>query len=504
MIRDLVTHVAVSSIILAFAIVAASWIRPLTARTRHAILLAGMLSLALPSPLIAKFLERTQIATEVRGAVTLSPAALIPVALKPAAPEIPWKWIGIAYAAIASLLLGRWWITTQRLVHTALRAAAPPPARAARALDSARRRLGMTHSVDIIASATCEAPAVVRVLRPMIILPADGCESLEDDELESLLCHECAHVARRDNLIGVLEALLCSLFWINPLVWLAHRRIAAAREAACDERVADAALSAETYVGALAKICRSLLAPRIPAVSCMASAHLKERIQHLMSYDTLRKSAFSHRTIAVAAMMLVFAAVAGAGVVTANPTAKRDGDRYQLNYSMNRTQAGLIAIRVRVVDSETGTVVGSPSVNVKPGEKAAMKFGTENATDHREWTILVDTSSDASGTMAMRVDHNGAEEQTTRLSFPSPGAHPPERDYRGAPISMDLANADIKDVLRTFAQLTGLEITTDPDVQGTVNVHVQDMPWDQALDGILRENGLTWKLEGNRMHISRQ
>ena len=53
------------------------------------------------------------------------------------------------------------------------------------------------------------------------------------------------------------------------------------------------------------------------------------------------------------------ATVAGAGVVIAEPAAKRDSNRYQLNYSMNRTQAGLIAIRVRVVDSETGTVVGT-------------------------------------------------------------------------------------------------------------------------------------------------
>jgi beta-lactamase regulating signal transducer with metallopeptidase domain len=503
-IRDLVTHVLVSSVILAVALAAARWIRPLTARTRHAILIAGMAAMALPAPVLAHFLERTEMTMVINAGAALLPPVLAPGAVKPVAPQVPWQWIAIAYFAIAVLLLLRWWLTTHRLVATAMRAATPPPPRAARALDAARRRLQMTHSVDLIASPTCEAPAVVRVFRPMIILPADGCDSLEDEELESLLCHECAHVARRDNLIGVCEAVVCSLFWFNPLVWLAHRRIAAAREAACDERVADAALPAETYVGALAKICRTLLAPRIPAVSCMASAHLKERIQHLMRYDTLRKSAFSHRLIAVVAAIVVFATVAGAGVVIAEPAAKRDSNRYQLNYSMNRTQAGLIAIRVRVVDSETGTVVGSPSVNVKPGEKAAMKFGTENATDGREWTILVDTSADASGTMAMRVDHNGVEEQVTRLSFPSPGAHPPAKDYRGAPISMDLANADIKDVLRTFGQLTGLQIVPAPDVQGTVNVHVQDMPWDQALDEILRENGLTWKLEGDKMYITKQ
>ncbi len=50
MIRDIVTHVAVSSIILTFAIAAAAWIRPLTARTRHAILIAGMAALYKVTP----------------------------------------------------------------------------------------------------------------------------------------------------------------------------------------------------------------------------------------------------------------------------------------------------------------------------------------------------------------------------------------------------------------------------------------------------------------------
>src|SRR5262249_9367601 len=156
-------------------------------------------------------------------------------------------------------------------------------------------RLGLNTSIDLIAAPTFEAPAVVRLFRPLLILPPDGCQSLDDDELESLLCHECAHVARRDNLVGLFEAIAGAVFWFNPLVSIARRRIAAAREEACDERVADANLPAGTYAGALAKVCRALIAPRVAAVSCMANAHLKERIEHLMRYDSLRTSARSHR-----------------------------------------------------------------------------------------------------------------------------------------------------------------------------------------------------------------
>ena len=492
MISDLLTHVIVSSLILAAAIIAATWVRPLTARTRHAILIAGMAAVVLPAPLVARLLERNEITPLPILATPIAPPAFL--AAGPANTAQPIPWLAIVWLGVAAVLMLRWWIVTQRLVHTAMRAAAPPPQRTKDALDAARRRLGLAHSIDLIASPTCEAPAVVRVLRPMIILPADGCSSLEDDELESLLCHECAHVARRDNLLGVFEAIVCSVFWFNPLVWLAHRRIAAAREAACDERVADAAWSAETYVGALAKICRALLAPRVPAVSCMASAHLKERIQHLMSYDNLRKSALSHRFITAASMLAVVLTVAAAGIVTANPVTPQD--LYRLDYSMHRNDAGLLDIRTRIVEASSGTVIGEPTVTAKPGEQTTMQIA--RASD--EWKIFVRANHDGSGTMTLVATHDGREVQSTDLDFPAPGVAA-TRKYTGAPLSLNLSKADIHDVMRVFGQLSGLEIKVAPNVTGTVNVNIKDMPWDQALEQILRENGLSWRLEGNKMEV---
>ena len=75
------------------------------------------------------------------------------------------------------------------------------------------------------------------------------------------------------------------------------------------------------------------------------------------------------------------------------------------------------------------------------------------------------------------------------------------RVFTGEPISLNLKDADLKDVLRTFAELTGLNMAIDPGVGGSVTVDFQDVPWDQALDIILRQNGLTFILEGNVMRI---
>lgn len=77
-----------------------------------------------------------------------------------------------------------------------------------------------------------------------------------------------------------------------------------------------------------------------------------------------------------------------------------------------------------------------------------------------------------------------------------------ETQYTGEPISLDLKDADIKDVFRTISQLTGLNIVIDPDVRGTVTVRLENVPWDQALELILKENGLGYILENNVMRIA--
>ena len=75
------------------------------------------------------------------------------------------------------------------------------------------------------------------------------------------------------------------------------------------------------------------------------------------------------------------------------------------------------------------------------------------------------------------------------------------RVFTGEPISMNLKGADLTDVLATFAEITGLNMAIDPGVRGSVTVDFVDVPWDQALDIILRQNSLTYVIDGNVMRI---
>ena len=78
----------------------------------------------------------------------------------------------------------------------------------------------------------------------------------------------------------------------------------------------------------------------------------------------------------------------------------------------------------------------------------------------------------------------------------------PERRFTGNPVSLDFQGADLRAVLRTFSEISGLNMVIDPKVQGTVDVALKDVPWDQALDIILRANSLGYTVEGTIVRIA--
>ncbi|MCZ6726626.1 MAG: type IV pilus secretin PilQ [Acidobacteria bacterium] len=77
-----------------------------------------------------------------------------------------------------------------------------------------------------------------------------------------------------------------------------------------------------------------------------------------------------------------------------------------------------------------------------------------------------------------------------------------EKIYRGEPITLHLKDADIRDLLRSFSEISGLNFVIQPGVSGTVTVELTDVPWDQALDLILKTNDLGYQLEGNILRIA--
>jgi len=475
----------------------------LTASGRFSLALIGIVKFAIPAALVMPAVEFFS---------TGSPRAFpIPLQALGGALRIDssvmalgvWPAIAIAlWLAVAAMLIVRFALTRHRLVALSVRTALPAKPREVEALRRAQRRVGVERGIDIARAAFPEAPAVLRVFRPLVVLPLDGCGDLSDDELESLLCHECAHVARQDNLVARIESFICALFWFHPLIWIAQRITVIERERACDEVVAESADERNTYLTALTKFCHSAIAPRLPGVSCMATAKLKERMDYVMNYSDLKAQAPSARrlTLLASAGLVLFTLAAGiVGSERAFATTK--SDQYAVRITATRSEES-ITVQGSVSENKTQKVIAAPKVSFSAGQRATSK----SSTDGLEIVFDVRPASEDRVAVDVTIEKNGKVIQQHSLVV-SPtleeGTETPAR-YSGAPIDLVLEDADLRNVIGTFGKITGLEIRMDDSVQGKVSVNWHGVPWDEAFDTVLNDNGLTYRIEGKTIHVTKK
>jgi type IV pilus secretin PilQ/predicted competence protein len=77
-----------------------------------------------------------------------------------------------------------------------------------------------------------------------------------------------------------------------------------------------------------------------------------------------------------------------------------------------------------------------------------------------------------------------------------------EKKFTGQLISLDFQNAKLKNILRLIAGVSGFNIITSPEVKGAVTLRLMEVPWDQALDLILKNNKLGMQKKGNIIRIT--
>ncbi len=105
----------------------------------------------------------------------------------------------------------------------------------------------------------------------------------------------------------------------------------------------------------------------------------------------------------------------------------------------------------------------------------------------------------ASAAMQAQPAVNMAAEQKVQAQQP-PAVSGPK--YTGEPISVNLKDVDLKDFFRLIHEISGLNVVLDPNVKGTLTIVLDDVPWDQALDIVLKNNDLARQLEGNVLRIA--
>jgi type IV pilus assembly protein PilQ len=107
-------------------------------------------------------------------------------------------------------------------------------------------------------------------------------------------------------------------------------------------------------------------------------------------------------------------------------------------------------------------------------------------------------AAQASNAAANKLAASSAQTQT------SPGSNAPAAPgkYTGEPISVNLKDVDLRDFFRLIHEISGLNVVLDPAVKGTLTIVLDEVPWDQALDIVLQNNGLDKQLNGNVLRIA--
>jgi type IV pilus assembly protein PilQ len=179
--------------------------------------------------------------------------------------------------------------------------------------------------------------------------------------------------------------------------------------------------------------------------------------------------------------------------------------------------------RVRVGLSPTSPLVTEVSMDLS----RASAHRVESSADKRELTVVFDAPAVSAAPAPAAPVRTPALQQAAVPPAAAPQAAPvtpvppvaqqaaggqaasaqqgvPQaaQRYTGHPVSLDFSGADLRSVLRTFSEISGLNIVIDPTIQGTVDVSLRDVPWDQALDIILRANRLGYSVDGTIVRIA--
>jgi hypothetical protein len=88
-----------------------------------------------------------------------------------------------------------------------------------------------------------------------------------------------------------------------------------------------------------------------------------------------------------------------------------------------------------------------------------------------------------------------------KIQFLEPEGPSGSPEFTGEPVTLRLQDADLQQVLEVFSKISPFTIEIDPSVSGKVTVDLRDVPWDQALDLVLRVNNLGWEKEGDTLWV---
>ena len=318
-----------SAIVLLAGLVASRLLAGRSAALRHCVLAAAIFASAVVVPLhlaIPGWTVPVTIAMPIAGesSVTAAPA-VTSIALAPEEPVSPRLdlarafalfWI-VGFAITAAMFLAG----IGRLARVAARATRVRDGSWAAIAAAVAASYGLSREVVILQTDRPNLLATWGFFRPRILLPSHARE-WDDDRIHVVVCHELAHVARRDWAVQVGAQALLTLLWFNPLMWIACARLRRESEQACDDLVLARGVCARDYATHLLALARQCRRPAFRSwASALPVAHpstLERRIAAMLN-PSLNRTPLSRRAVAATAILLLIVSIPSAALRAMQP-----------------------------------------------------------------------------------------------------------------------------------------------------------------------------------------
>lgn len=173
--------------------------------------------------------------------------------------------------------------------------------------------MGLARRIQLRGSTEISVPQVVGLAQPVVLLPS-GYGRWDADRLRVVLAHEIAHIARWDLLWQALAQACVCIYWLQPLAWLAARRMRVEREHACDDVVLLLGEKPRNYATHLVEVAAAMShAQRASSavVAMAARSEVQDRIVEILKTNKPRHPVSRQAAILLATLAITVTAAAG-------------------------------------------------------------------------------------------------------------------------------------------------------------------------------------------------
>jgi beta-lactamase regulating signal transducer with metallopeptidase domain/multidrug resistance efflux pump len=307
-----------------------------------------------------------------------------------------WGWLGGAALALLIVLLGR--LSLWRVAHHSQRVTRRDWLALLQRLKAA---LSLKRLVVLIQSERRRMPMTWGLWRPKVLLPKEA-EDWPAERRRVVLLHELAHVKRWDYLATLLTQIVCALYWFNPLVWLAARRMVAERERACDDLVLSQGAHAAEYAEQILELAST--SGRFASSGAIAMARRSNLEGRLLAIlDAGRNRARTSRLIVFIAVALMASIVVPTAMLRAATEKRPDFgpviERTIYDPDTQRTNS--------LLDLDTGKLFSEPAL--PPDQNTPSLLTAIDTFLKLVRTEKIDLLGDASGHSVMGLDMVAAQ-----------------------------------------------------------------------------------------------